>query len=280
MEGKATDLIQDTLDVEVFSELEIHRLVLFDASRLLQHVSAGALETYFNKERNKVIGGRHYNVNCSFILLIDKYLPIDKPLLKHYDSQALIYYLKLDTVDMDYLASIRANTEEEVINTKTGTKGKISGKLVDNKELQRVFFTSLVISANGCYHHICNTTFSPPQMPEELLDEEIIAKPRTVEVHIYKSVDAKLAQKDLFVEFMRRQVVIKAGLVQTADDFRDIFYEYLDRMGGNRQDFKASGLGRRLANYLKDNSITSITNVPKFSSGKFQHVYDGLMAYK
>ena len=298
-EGKAATLIGDTLDAEYFAELAGRRLVVFDTLYLSQPVSEGVLEAYFSERTHKTIGGKCYATNTSFLLLTSKVLPIDKLVLRDYDSHALIYYFSLDTLNADKLCNIKVQPQQD--------KGKFNPRVVDkssshssrgnsparnqtisknkaaaitiaaNTGLQHLFFTSLVVSANTCYNRIRDAEFEPPYLPEELLEATTTSKP--VKSHIYKHPTSKAAEKELFLDFMRSRVIIETGKEQSADEFRDNLYVYLDEVGGDPTSFTPSGLGKRLTNYLKDKAITDVTTNIREISGKTHRVYLGLQSY-
>ena len=133
------------------------------------------------------------------------------------------------------------------------------------------------MSANTCYNRIRDAEFEPPYLPEELLEATTTSKP--VKSHIYKHPTSKAAEKELFFDFMRSRVIIETGKEQSADEFHDNLYVYLDEVGGDPTSFTPSGLGKRLTNYLKDKAITDVTTNSREISGKTHRVYLGLQSY-
>jgi len=298
-EGKTTTLTKDTLDAEDFAEFRGRQLVVFDTLHIPETVSEGVLKAYFNARIYETIGTKRYSTNTSFLLLTGKTPPIDKSMLRNYNSRSLIYYFKLDTLNADKLCNIKIplqqdqNIKSEIAGkndnhasrdnsyTRSRTIGKNKAAAITiaaNTGLQHLFFISLVVSANICYNRIRDAEFKLPYLPEELL-KTIATKPKPRKHHIYKHPTAKAAEKELFLDFMRSRVIIETGKEQSADEFRDNLYVYLDEVGGDPTSFTPSGLGKRLTNYLKDEAITDVTTNIREISGKTHRVYLGLQSY-
>jgi len=254
-EGKTGTLIKQSLDVEDFNQMKGRRMIVFDTSRLSQVISKGVLDAYFNAGCHTTIGGKQYNTNSSFILLVDKTPPIDKLLLSQYASRNLVYYIRLNRLNLTDIAN--AN--------------------IDN--FHHMMFANLVLFANACYDCVLTVGLLPPPLPTEPLVNDDNREQPVKKQQIYKSLSVRANEQELLSSFMSRRVIIAVNRKQWGSDFCDNFYTYLREIEVDLKPFSRSTVGRYLASYSKNKAHTNIEVGFEEISGKSHRVYLGLESY-
>jgi len=246
-------LKEEAADSEDFNKLRDRRIVVFDVPRLSHELSTTALEAYFKEDRRRLIGGKQYFFNTSFILLCRDFSQIDSPLLREYDSKNLIYYVNVDR-DVPESAS----------------------REVCSNSFSQAFFVSLVQSTNDCYNYLQNSDISTmlPLLPPPASAPDT----KSIKKHVYKSILEKLDNRQVFSSFMEKRVLMDSKQRQLADEFRDNFRVYLQEQGLDDLIFSDISIGKHLISVFSDNN-RRFESKREREHGKDRLIYFGLCSY-
>jgi len=215
----------DDRDMELYKD---NRIVVFNDAEVISDV---VLSNYFDREKQRMCGGKKYYLNTSFIVMGDKF-PVINP---RYSD--MIYYHTVDKVDRSEINNIN--------------------------ELYEPFMSTLLYASHICsnYQHKITLPLLPlpftnaSPLHYSLRSPNAVApsspsssKSCTKGKPVQKSARQKEYEKEIFYDFIKERTYKFPGERQLASKFRENVKLYIkDRGLSNKVDLSEVSIGRYLS---------------------------------